>query len=116
MSGMGRIFQCSVYFVLSVWEERKVFGYMAKLQRSPVSFSERLWGYEGCRRKLEAGTSHMFGGSTHSSGCMVNGYGYRLSIINPRRACAARVTVVVLCVCVSVSRPLIRYSRNYKTK
>ena len=26
----------------------------------------------------------------------------RLTIINPRRACAARVTVVVLCVCVSV--------------
>ena len=33
---------------------------------------------------------------------------------NPRRACAARVTVVVLCV--SVCRPRIRYSRNYKTK
>ena len=26
----------------------------------------------------------------------------RISIINPRRACAARVTVVVLCVCLSV--------------
>ena len=25
-----------------------------------------------------------------------------LALINPRRACAARVTVVVLCVCVSV--------------
>ena len=36
------------------------------------------------------------------------------TVINPRRACAARVTVVVLCV--SVSRPRIRYSRNYKTK
>ena len=33
-------------------------------------------------------------------------------IINPRRACAARDTVVVLC----VSRPRICYSRNYKTK
>ena len=29
-------------------------------------------------------------------------YGYHLSIINPRRACAERVTVVVLCVCVYV--------------
>ena len=36
------------------------------------------------------------------------------ALVNPRRACAARVTVVVLCV--SVSRPRIRYSRNYKTK
>ena len=25
-----------------------------------------------------------------------------ISLVNPRRACAARVTVVVLCVCVSV--------------
>ena len=38
----------------------------------------------------------------------------RVAVVNPRRACAARVTVVVLCV--SVSRPRIRYSRNYKTK
>ena len=30
-----------------------------------------------------------------------------LQVINPRRACAARVTVVVLCVCVSVSTALI---------
>ena len=30
------------------------------------------------------------------------------TIINPRRACAARVTVVVLCVCLSVSN----YSRT----
>ena len=37
-----------------------------------------------------------------------------VTVINPQRACAARVTVVVLCV--SVSRPRIRYSRNYKTK
>ena len=38
-------------------------------------------------------------------------------IFNPRRTWAVRVTVVGLCVCVfvSVSRPLIRYSRNYKT-
>ena len=33
-----------------------------------------------------------------------------LCLLNPRRACAARVTVVVLCVC--VSRPLICDSRN----
>ena len=37
--------------------------------------------------------SHLCDGSAHSSGCVVNGS-------NPQRACAARVTVVVLCVCV----------------
>ena len=33
----------------------------------------------------------------------------RLNIINPQRACAARVTVVVLCVCVYVC-PLIPHT------
>ena len=34
------------------------------------------------------------------------------SIINPRRACAARVTVVVLCVCLSVCLFVSDYSRT----
>ena len=34
------------------------------------------------------------------------------AIINPRRACAARVTVVVLCVCVSVCLCVRDYSRT----
>ena len=33
-------------------------------------------------------------------------------IINPRRACAARVTVVVLCVCLSVCLSIYDYSRT----
>ena len=33
-------------------------------------------------------------------------------IINPRRACAARVTVVVLCVCLSVCLSVSIYSRT----
>ena len=33
-------------------------------------------------------------------------------IINPRRACAARVTVVVLCVCLSVCLSVRDYSRT----
>ena len=33
-------------------------------------------------------------------------------IINPRRACAARVTVVVLCVCLSVCLSVYFYSRT----
>ena len=33
--------------------------------------------------------------------------GLYVIIINPRRACAARVTVVVLCVCVSVRTPIL---------
>ena len=35
-----------------------------------------------------------------------------LCIINPRRACAARVTVVVLCVCLSVCLSVSDYSRT----
>ena len=35
-----------------------------------------------------------------------------LIVINPRRACAARVTVVVLCVCLSVDD----YSRTYRLR
>ena len=38
---------------------------------------------------------------------------YIIYIINPRRACAARVTVVVSCVCVSVCMSVrTRYSRT----
>ena len=33
-------------------------------------------------------------------------------LINPRRACAARVTVVVLCVCLSVCVSVYDYSRT----
>ena len=33
-------------------------------------------------------------------------------LINPRRACAARVTVVVLCVCLSVCLSVYDYSRT----
>ena len=36
----------------------------------------------------------------------------RVLIINPRRACAARVTVVVLCVCLSVCLFVDDYSRT----
>ena len=46
-------------------------------------------------------------------------YGYRLCtitsqlvLINPRRVCAARVTVVVLCVCLSVCLFVYDYSRT----
>ena len=34
------------------------------------------------------------------------------SVINPRRACAARVTVVIPCVCVSVCVSVYDYSRT----
>ena len=47
-------------------------------------------------------------------------YVYALCIINPRRACAARVTVVVLCVCVSTTilglqatRRLMSYTNSF---
>ena len=35
-----------------------------------------------------------------------------LDVVNPRRACAARVTVVVLCVCLSVCLFVHDYSRT----
>ena len=34
------------------------------------------------------------------------------AVVNPRRACAARVTVVVLCVCLSVCLFVYDYSRT----
>ena len=36
----------------------------------------------------------------------------QLLVINPRRACAARVTVVVLCVCLSVCLSVYDYSQT----
>ena len=33
---------------------------------------------------------------------LINSSEIYISVINPRRACAARVTVVILCVCLSV--------------
>ena len=39
-------------------------------------------------------------------------YNYCKIVINPRRACAARVTVVVLCVCLSVCLFVHDYSRT----
>ena len=36
------------------------------------------------------------------------------SIINPRRACAAKVTVVVLCVCVSTTILALQATRRYQ--
>ena len=36
----------------------------------------------------------------------------RSLVVNPRRACAARVTVVVLCVCLCVQAAHLRLSRN----
>ena len=35
-------------------------------------------------------------------------------LVNPRRACAARVTVVVLCVCVSVCRLSVKSHLTYE--
>ena len=37
---------------------------------------------------------------------------HHVSLINPRRACAARVTVVVLCTCLSVCLSVYDYSRT----
>ena len=98
-------------FVLSVWEERKVrlYGEHANVHQShSQNDSGDLRGVAGGDGELgclcgKAGTSHLCDGSAHSSGCVVNGSNAMAAIINPRRACAARVTVVVPCVCVCVS-------------
>ena len=40
---------------------------------------------------------------------------YKSALINPRRACAARVTVVVLCVCVCFRGPHLQLTQlSYK--
>ena len=74
-------------YVLSVWEERKVrlYGEHANVHQShSQNDSGDLRGVAGGDGELgclcgKAGTSHLCDGSTHSSGCVVNGYGCRLS-------------------------------------
>ena len=61
--------------MLSVWEERKVRLYSENCN----VHSGDLRGVAGGDGELgclcgKAGTSHLCHGSTHSSGCMVNGY------------------------------------------
>ena len=74
-------------FVLSVWEERKVrlYGEHTNVHQShSQNDSGDLRGVAGGDGELgclcgKAGTSHLCDGSAHSSGCVVNGYGCRLS-------------------------------------
>ena len=74
-------------FVLSVWEERKVrlYGEHANVHQShSQNDSGDLRSVAGGDGELgclcgKAGTSHLCDGSAHSSGCVVNGYGCRLS-------------------------------------
>ena len=78
---------CIKDFVLSVWEERKVrlYGEHANVHQShSQNDSGDLRGVAGGDGELgclcdKAGTSHLCDGSAHSSGCVVNGYGCRLS-------------------------------------
>ena len=55
-------------------------------------------GMSGQKGKVHLGPN--VSSSAHYRGCVVNGS--NMSIINPRRAIAARVTVVVSCVCLYV--------------
>ena len=67
--------------MLSVWEERKVrlYGEHANVHQShSQTDSGDLRGVAGGDGELgclcgKAGTSHLCDGSTHSSGCVVNG-------------------------------------------
>ena len=69
------------YFVLSVWEERKVrlYGENSNVHQShSQNDSGNLRGVAGGDGELgclcgKAGTSHLCDGSAHSSGCVVNG-------------------------------------------
>ena len=72
------------HFVLSVWEERKVrlYGEHANVHQSHFqNDSGDLRGVAGGNGELGClcGTSHLCDDSTHSSGCVVNGYGCLLS-------------------------------------
>ena len=68
-------------FVLSVWEERKVrlYGEHANVHQShSQNDSGDLRGVAGGYGELgclcgKAGTGHLYDGSAHSSGCVVNG-------------------------------------------
>ena len=55
-------------------------------------------GSHVCVQQLEKHGSLSYGSASKGL-VLITG---RLTIANPRRACAARVTVVVLCVCLSV--------------
>ena len=71
-------------FVLSVWKVR-LYGEHANVHQShSQNDSVDLRGVAGGDGELvclcgKAGTSHLCDGSTHSSGCVVNGYGCLLS-------------------------------------
>ena len=66
-------------FVLSVWEERKIYGEHANVHQShSQNDSGDLRGVAGGDGELgclcgKAGTSHLCDGFAHSSGCVVNG-------------------------------------------
>ena len=47
--------------------------------------------------------SHTLGFAPARPGAHIHNAQHSRSLVNPRRACAARVTVVVLCVCVSTT-------------
>ena len=70
--------------MLSVWEERLYGEHTNVHQSHSQNDSGDLRGVAGGDGELgclygKAGTSHLCDGSTHSSGCVVNGYGCLLS-------------------------------------
>ena len=89
--------------MLSVWEERKVrlYGEHTNVHQShSQNDSGDLRGVAGGDGELgclcgKAGTSHLCDGSAHSSGCVVNGYGCRLSYyyaeVHSRDVCNFRI-------------------------
>ena len=64
---------------------------MVPLNLSDCVHTAGSWSYQNKKRKITCPELHVYTSRT------VN-----VLFINPRRACAARVTVVVLCVCLSV--------------
>ena len=85
------------------------------MANTPLTFTSHilrnLRGVAGGDGKLgclcgKAGTSCVCDGSAHSSDGVVNAF-------NPRRACAARVTVLALCVCLSVCYRSSSYSVRF---
>ena len=96
---------------LIVWDGSTVFGERRLAGRDPVSnynYYTNLWIY-----------SHHNNSSSHAAllshehNVIIHAVSLSLCIlVNPRRACAARVTVVVLCVCLSVCLSVSIYSRT----
>ena len=98
--------QCNIHLKRDVGflvkEQKNGHLVSGHLQNMPFHLKHSYTGVTSLRKQTKAIYMHMY---IHL--CITS----LLQIINPRRACAARVTVVGLCVCLSVCRRLFSHYR-----